>query len=313
MQSPDALKLERAAQKVDAGARLLSAWELKGGISAQMHALALQMSDGTTRKLIVRRPRERALLHHADAAAREFRILQFVQRTGMAAPRALLLDSSGEIFAEPYLILDYIEGEPIYAAVGGAGDYAAQMATQLAKLHDLAATADMHFLPRQRERMERLLSQRPAVLDTSLDEGRVRAVLAAVWPLPRPRAEALLHGDFWPGNLLWRNGKLVAVIDWEDAEVGDPTADFAIARLDVLWLFGQDALETFTRTYRSLTRHDLTPLPYWDLFAALRSASRLSEWSATWAELGRPEMTAAKMAADRRWFVQQAFSQISQA
>ena len=25
----------------------------------------------------------------------------------------------------------------------------------------------------------------------------------------------LLHGDFWPGNILWRDGRLVAVIDWE--------------------------------------------------------------------------------------------------
>ena len=25
----------------------------------------------------------------------------------------------------------------------------------------------------------------------------------------------LLHGYLWPGNLLWQDGRLVAVVDWE--------------------------------------------------------------------------------------------------
>ena len=29
---------------------------------------------------------------------------------------------------------------------------------------------------------------------------------------------ALLHGDYWPGNVLWKNGALVGVIDWEDTQ-----------------------------------------------------------------------------------------------
>jgi aminoglycoside phosphotransferase (APT) family kinase protein len=36
---------------------------------------------------------------------------------------------------------------------------------------------------------------------------------------------SLLHGDYWPDNTLWRDGRLVCVIDWEDAALGDPLAD----------------------------------------------------------------------------------------
>jgi aminoglycoside phosphotransferase (APT) family kinase protein len=50
-----------------------------------------------------------------------------------------------------------------------------------------------------------------------------------------------LHGDYWPGNLLWNDGKLAAVLDWEDAERGDPLADIALARLDICWAFGDAA------------------------------------------------------------------------
>jgi aminoglycoside phosphotransferase (APT) family kinase protein len=120
---------------------------------------------------------------------------------------------------------------------------------------------------------------------------------------------ALLHGDFWPGNLLWKDGKLVAVIDWEDAEVGNPLADFAISRLDILWIFGLDALHAFTERYQSLVTLDFSQLAYWDLFAALRPASRIAAWAAGWPQLGRSDITEATMRAGHRWFVNQAFGQ----
>jgi aminoglycoside phosphotransferase (APT) family kinase protein len=34
--------------------------------------------------------------------------------------------------------------------------------------------------------------------------------------------------------VLWRDGRIVAVIDWEDAQVGDPLADLANTRLELL-------------------------------------------------------------------------------
>ncbi len=43
----------------------------------------------------------------------------------------------------------------------------------------------------------------------------------------------LLHGDLWPGNVLWQDGRLVAVVDWEDGAVGAPLIDVASARGDL--------------------------------------------------------------------------------
>ena len=36
----------------------------------------------------------------------------------------------------------------------------------------------------------------------------------------------------------WCHNRIVAVIDWEDAALGDPLADVANARLEVLMHFG---------------------------------------------------------------------------
>ncbi|MGE0206682.1 MAG: aminoglycoside phosphotransferase family protein [Candidatus Babeliales bacterium] len=53
-----------------------------------------------------------------------------------------------------------------------------------------------------------------------------------------------LHGDIAAGNLLVRDGKLVAVIDWGGMAVGDPACDLALA-----WtLFKQESRKIFQET-----------------------------------------------------------------
>jgi aminoglycoside phosphotransferase (APT) family kinase protein len=114
----------------------------------------------------------------------------------------------------------------------------------------------------------------------------------------------LLHGDFWPGNILWKDGRLVAVIDWEDAAIGDPLADVANGRLEVLWAFGIDAMRSFTDQYASMAAIDWTSLPYWDLCAALRPASKIGEWAAN-------DIAEERMRKGHRWFITQAFEKLS--
>ena len=119
-----------------------------------------------------------------------------------------------------------------------------------------------------------------------------------------PPKPVLLHGDFWPGNVLWRDGRLAAVIDWEDATLGDPLADLAISRLEILWAFGIDAMFRFTHHYQSITPFDFANLAYWDLCAALRPASKIAEW-------GLDDMTEKAMREGHRLFVAQAFEMLS--
>jgi aminoglycoside phosphotransferase (APT) family kinase protein len=109
---------------------------------------------------------------------------------------------------------------------------------------------------------------------------------------------------------LWKAGEIAGVIDWEDAELGNPLVDFAISRLDVLWIYGVEALREFTQHYQSMTPFDFSQLPYWDLYAALRPASRIAQWAAGWAELGREDITEETMRAGHKSFVTQAFEKL---
>ncbi len=261
------------------------------------------MPNGRTKRLVARRPGE-------GSAAREFHTLQAVHEAGIAAPAPLLLDTSGDLFAEPVMLIEFVEGEPDYAPADPAR-FVAQLAEQLAAIHRLrGANPNLAHLPQQAIRLSRQMSSRPACLDESLDEGRLRATLEATWPLPQPAEPTLLHGDFWPGNILWRDGRIAGVVDWEDAEIGHPLGDLAIARLDLLWTCGVEAMHAFTHRYQALTGEALHELPYWDLIAALRPAGRLVEWAAI-GLFGEEDITAETMTTGHRLFVAQAFEALA--
>lgn len=260
---------ETLALTIHPRSRLLRTWELKGGVSAHVTALEIERADGRTDKLVVRRHGPADLARNPHVAADEFRLLELLEAAGVAAPRPRHLDRDGELFCTPCLVVSFVEGEP---APADAEAVVTQLATVLADIHRVSG--DVSFLPR---------------LDHT--ERRNRSVL--------------LHGDFWPGNTLWKEGRLAAVIDWEDAAIGDPLADVANARLELLWALGREAMDEFTRAYASLaTAVDFTDLPHWDLWADARLAPRTTEW-------GLDDATERAMRAARETFVAQALEKLS--
>ncbi|HEY7355970.1 MAG TPA: phosphotransferase [Ktedonobacterales bacterium] len=295
-------KYAQVVQTFAPQSKLLRAWDLQGGVSARVTALEIERPDGQREKLLARQHGAADLASNPQIAADEFGLLHVLRSVGLPAPTPYHFDQSGEIFATPYIIIEYIEGQTEFAPAH-LDDFLLQCAAQLARIHQVdGARPDIAFLPRQAEKYAQKLRERPAKLDESLQERQIRDALAAVWPLPQQNPSALLHGDFWPGNLLWRDGQLVGVIDWEDAALGDPLADVANSRLEMLWAFGIDAMQRFTEQYQALTRLDWAHLPYWDLCAALRHAAHAADW----ANYAAGEETTR---AGYRWFITQAFEE----
>ena len=296
--------LEQVVQKIEPRGKLLRAWPLKGGISAAMTALEIECADGpagAARRVIVRQPGGPALRRNPRAARDEFKLLQLAHTWGLAAPEPVHLDESGKILPAPFLVIRYIEGHPEFAPTDLLA-YIVQFAARLAQIHSVdGSRPELFFLPRLDSKVAGSLMPvapgQPGVAqpDGALDARSMRDTLAPAWPWPRRNAPVLLHGDYWPGNTLWCAGRLTAVVDWEDAALGDPLADLAISRLDVLCIFGIDAMQAFTQQYRSQATIDDTELPYWDLWAALRLArlvgSSLADWAAFFAPFGRPDIT----------------------
>ena len=296
--SQDWPAFEALARRVEPRSRLVRTWELEGGSSAQVTALEIERADGRTEKLLVRRHGAADLRRNAHIAADEFRLLRLLESARVPAPTPRYLDADGEIFSTPSLVVDYVEGERAPAAIDGAA-LGTRLAAVLAQIHRALSPSDVSFL------RERVVTPDGRRRGESSAERRIRDVLDGADPRPRRNRPVLLHGDFWPGNMLWQAGRLVAVIDWEDAAIGDPLADVANARLELLWAHGAEAMDDFMRRYRSqMAAVDFTDLPYWDLWADLRLAPRIAEW-------GLDDDTEKTMRAAHDTFVAQALERLS--
>lgn len=96
---------------------------------------------------------------------------------------------------------------------------------------------------------------------------------------PRPLPLGIVHGDFNPANFLYDNGKVSALIDWENTRIGDP-------REDLGWMMLMDVLANtqvmahpvseggFLAYYNKLRGLDITPeeLGYFTLFGTANIA-----------------------------------------
>ena len=267
--------LRAIAGRVVPGGGLRRAWDPKGGVSATITALEVDEPGGGTVRLVVRRHGERDLAANPRLARDEFRLMGLARAHGLAVPRPYLCDESRTLLPGPFLVVEFIDGEPDQAPADLPG-WLDQAAAHLAAIHWVEASPELAFIPCHPAGP----GEAGAETDEALGEGRIRAALAATGGPAGRNEPTLLHGDYWPGNLLWRGGELVGVIDWEDARTGDPLADVANARLEILWAFGCEAMEGFTDRYRGRARSDLdwSGLASWDLIAALRPCGTLSGW-----------------------------------
>jgi aminoglycoside phosphotransferase (APT) family kinase protein len=140
-----------------------------------------------------------------------------------------------------------------------------------------------------------LPAPRPDWLETYRDQAGEfrRIVLPLLDPDERARGEALLaetetltgfqqaltHSDLGPSHLLVRDGRLVGVIDWGDARIGDPAIDYA-------WLLNG-------------------PFPDWDVDDELRRRARIYHRLGPWFEVhygdftGQPEWVRSGLAGVR--------------
>jgi aminoglycoside phosphotransferase (APT) family kinase protein len=297
-------KFEELVRQFEPESRLVRVWELEGGVSAQVTGLEIERPGGRSKKLVVRRHGPRDLQDNPNIAADEFRLLQIIRASGLPTPTPYHFDHSSEVFSTPCIVLEYVEGATVFAP-SDLSEFIREMAAQLSRIHTLdCLNLDLSFLPDQSIQTAKTLGVRPEILDESIGEGRIRDALESLWPWTQRNESALLHGDFWPGNILWKDGRIATVIDWEDARTGDPLSELANTRLEMLWAFGIDAMNDFTDQYKSEMPLDFSDLPYWDLYAALRPAFRIPDWV-------EGDVAEEAMRKGHRRFVTQAFERLS--
>ncbi len=144
---------------------------------------------------------------------------------------------------------------------------------------------------------------RLAALPSALDGTGSRAEMAgplagevhACWSQIAASPEALNHGDYWSGNVLWRDRALVGIVDWSGAARGPAGFDLGWCRLDLVLLFDERLADVFTRAYDSAGGHDVGDVGLWDRWAAARSHEIVDTWAPNYAPLGRADLDAQEL------------------
>ncbi|GAA3954350.1 aminoglycoside phosphotransferase family protein [Actinoplanes auranticolor] len=147
----------------------------------------------------------------------------------LAVPEPLALGAPGAGYDGWWAVYRWIPGETASQhTVGDPGAFARELAGFVTALHAVDTGGRTWNgvtrggpLAAQDDDVQRALAQSTHLLDT------VR--LAGIWAQcrdadPAP-ADVWIHADLMPGNLLVRDGRLVAVIDLETVCVGDPAFD----------------------------------------------------------------------------------------
>jgi aminoglycoside phosphotransferase (APT) family kinase protein len=220
-------------------------------------------------------------------AESEFRALALAAARGISAPSPIWIDRMG-LFPERAIVISYVEGA-VLLGPADPNDWAAQLADTLIEIHRIQPEpADQDLFPAlgdtdgHHSEAETLAALRRHPLGMELWATRI-----AIHATLRPEDPVYVHHDFWPGNTLWIDERLAAVVDWEGGSVADPALDVAYCAFDMRLLGLNESAEHFVDVYREHSGRTLENLRYWELLALCRPMPDIAMWVPGWQAMGK--------------------------
>jgi aminoglycoside phosphotransferase (APT) family kinase protein len=276
-------ELERLRERIDPGADSVEAHPLVGGLDTATYRVSL--GRGAARNDVVARIFREYEHNAVEAVRREFAALTAVSSVTEFAPKPILADPDGEIVGDPLIVMSFFPGAPLPPGPD-ADEWVQQMADGLIAVHDTPLSrlpADFRRGEPPAERVARLVSKPPEKSDALWEQ--VVVALPSIEDGLIANAPALIHGDYWFGNTIWRDGRLTGIIDWDGARIADPALDVSIARNDIVVFSGPPMADLFLKLYER-SRGPLADLVFWDLVACLGPIKWLAHWVEGYQELG---------------------------
>ncbi len=216
------------------------------GLEAPAELTATPIGDGHSNVtfalstgVVLRRPPRGPLPPSAHDVLREARLLAALATTAVRVPKVLAVCEDPAVIGAPFYVMERVAGEVIADSIPDALDNPEQRARvadelieALVELHATDWTAaglegfgkPTGYLERQLRRFTGLWEHNRTRELPQFEE--VGAWLAA--NIPESPAATIVHGDYRLGNTMFgadSPARLVAILDWEMATIGDPLAD----------------------------------------------------------------------------------------
>jgi aminoglycoside phosphotransferase (APT) family kinase protein len=176
--------------------------------------------------------------------ARQARIMAALHDSGAPVPRILAGSAEPVLDGRPFVLMERVEAVDHEEALQrhGSREIVAAAFEALRAVHTIPAAhtgiGDGDPVPPRAEveRWQALRARAPE--EVVLAAPRLEERLLA--SVPAPGEPVLVHGDYHVGNLLFRGATVVAILDWEIAEIGQgPLDEAALCMLAVRKAFGE--------------------------------------------------------------------------
>ncbi|HEX6229207.1 MAG TPA: phosphotransferase family protein [Solirubrobacterales bacterium] len=253
------------------------------------------------RRLVLRRPPRGPLQPSTHDVLREARLLRALSPLGLPVPEVVASCEDESVIGAPFYVMPFVEGHVLSDALPAelSGDevperIAGELVDVLVQLHAVDYEAvGLIGLGRSEGYLERQIKRFAGLLEANATRPlpeleRVRDWLAADLPASPPAT--IVHGDYRLGNVMFAPSepRLVAVLDWEMATIGDPLAD--LGYMTATWAEPEDAddpvgdlsavtrqpgfprREALARRYAEATGHSLEALPWYQVLALWKAA-----------------------------------------
>ena len=230
----DVKKLEAyLADRIEGFQTPLEVRQFKGGQSNPTYQLVTP-----NRKYVMRRKPPGKLLPSAHAVDREFKVISALYPTGFPVAKPYLLCEDESIAGTMFYVMDCVEGRVLWESTLPGMDKKQRWATYdamnetLARLHNLDHVKigleefgkPTAYVARQIARW----TKQYQLSETEKIEEMDKLIEWLPKHLPAEGRPSVVHGDYRLDNMILHptEPKVLAVIDWELATIGDPLADF---------------------------------------------------------------------------------------
>lgn len=187
--------------------------------------------DRSACRSVLRLPPPGARITGPADIPRQGRLLAALHRAGLPVPAVLAMSDQPVIDGRPFYLLEAVDGHRIEKVAGTVPDVdiASSAVDVLRRLQAVPlaesgiGTEPPATLAQEIERWTWLMERAPAELTSQAPKVAKRLYETR----PAEHDPVLVHADYHYGNMLFQGGRVVAVLDWEIAQIGQPLLDLA--------------------------------------------------------------------------------------